>query len=413
MAKPMQIGQATGLAMKITKPSSYSVDMSWSAVAGATAYKVALSNATTGSAIANTKVTGTTWSVSRDLRPGDTLKLTVSAMVGKRSGKPSSTTAKVPDLTPPTGAFTVAHDVDSKDATVTRVRVADDSDGTVTQLVTWGDGKTDSWSTTANTLTHTYPTGKKVYYPTVELTDPAGNKAVVSLDAVAIDDTEKPTASDGAFKLAPGTAWAKYTVATVTQVGTVSDDLSQPKNITRTINWGDQTTSVVPAGGMTAKHVYATAGSFTPTVILTDEAKRASAPIALSPVTVKADTVAPKATLAKPRLRRNAVRSWVRLHGRATDVNGTGVREARVRIVEKRAGAWFAYRAGTRTWVKAGTKARALKRSRPAVVHPTSGKWVYRVRGLRKGTLVVKVWGTDNVGNMSTPLVYKQRLIRR
>lgn len=411
---PTKLPAATGLAMTITKPSSsYSVDALWNAVSGATSYKVSLADVTTGTTVASGKVTATTWSVTRALKVGDTVKLTVTPLAGKRPGKSASFSKVVPDLTAPTGTFTVAHSADSKDATLTWGSVADDSGKTVTQVVTWGDGKTDTWTTAAGTLTHTYPAGKKVYYPTVRLTDPSGNAAVVNLDPVAIDDTEKPTASTGAFKDAPGRAWAKYTVVTLTQVGTVSDDLSQPQNIQRTVHWGDQTTTVLAKGAMTAKHVYAAAGTFTPTVTLTDEAKRVSDPIALSAVTVKADTVAPRANLIKPRLRRTAVRSWVRLHGRGSDVGGTGVRNVAVRIIENRAGIWYAYRAGTHSWVKAGRQARALRMSRPALVHPQKGVWTYRLPGLRKGTLLVKVWGTDMVGNVSKPLTYKQLLTRR
>ena len=41
------------------------------------------------------------------------------------------------------------------------------------------------------------------------------------------------------------------------------------------------------------------------------------------------------------------------------------------------------------------------------------GSWRLPVRGLRKGALVVKVKGKDNVGNTSRAAVRTQRLTRR
>ena len=84
-----------------------------------------------------------------------------------------------------------------------------------------------------------------------------------------------------------------------------------------------------------------------------------------------------------------------------------------MRVVEKRDGSWFGYVATTKTWRKAATLAGALKKSRPATVRPVDGAWKYRIGGLRKGTLLVKVSARDNVGNASKPVTYKQVLSKR
>lgn len=407
---PTKLPAATGLAMAITKPSSsYAVDAVWKAVSGATSYRVSLTDVTTATSVASAKVTTTTWSITRALKAGDTVKLTVTPLAGKRPGRSASFSKVVPDLTAPTGTYTLTQNV--RDVTVSQTALQDDvsSAANIKREINWDQGAGfEAWGS-GTTAQHSYPAGKHAYHPGVRLTDQAGNSVVLPLTAVAIDDTAAP---DGSFIAGQTKAWAKLTPVTVTQVGVLTDDVSLPQYIKRTVDWKDGTAKAAWTSGATAKHVYAAAGSFAPTVTLTDESGKTTVKT-LPAVTVKADTVAPRANLIKPRLRRTAIRSWVRLHGRGTDVNGTGVRNVRVRIIENRAGVWYAYRAGTHSWVKAGRQARALKMSRPALVHPQKGVWTYRLPGLRKGTLLVKVWGTDMVGNVSTPLTYKQLLTRR
>ena len=54
---PVKPGPVTGLAMTLTKPAdNFTVDASWTAATNATTYVVALTNATTGAALAGNSV---------------------------------------------------------------------------------------------------------------------------------------------------------------------------------------------------------------------------------------------------------------------------------------------------------------------------------------------------------------------
>ena len=79
-----------------------------------------------------------------------------------------------------------------------------------------------------------------------------------------------------------------------------------------------------------------------------------------------------------------------------------------VLAIEKRATGWYFYKATTKTWVKAATKAKAWKRAKAAVADPTAkGAWTVRLAGLKKGTLFVRATATDLAGNVSKPVTHK------
>lgn len=410
-APKTKLGPVRQLKLEITKPSAqYRMVATWEALPQATSYRVTLSSA--GTVLDSGKLAAVAdprWTSDRPVLAGSTVTVKVVPLAAKRPGIAATASAVVPDVTAPVGAYTVALPEGSRTATVTQTSLRDDvtAAAAIKREIDWGAGAGFEPWPTGDVVEHSYPAGKQAYHPVVRLTDEAGNVALVALAAVAIDDTEKP---EGAFTAAPAKAWAKYTKVAVTQVGELSDDVSAPANIKRSIAWGDGTTSEWTSGS-SIQHVYAAVGSFQPVVKLTDEAGK-TREVTLRSVAVAADTVAPKASLAKPATKRARVRSWMPLRGFAKD-SGTGVRKVIVRAVEKRRGAWFAYQAPTRSWVKAGTKTRAWRASRPAAVPSVNGAWRYRVAGLRPGQLVIRVRARDNVGNLSAVKTYGQLLKRR
>lgn len=407
LAPAKKIGPVKNLSMAISKPSSYRVQARWDVLASATAYRVSLTDATR-TVLASAKVTGTEWVTSQALSAGSPVTVKVVPLEGRRAGRATAVTDLVPDLTAPTGSFALTQ-ID-RVATVNQLSLQDDLSlpGKVARMIDWGEGAGFVPWNVGTSVVHIYPAGKRAYSPAVKLTDEAGNSAVVALAVVAIDDFDAPR---GAFSVAPGTAWATYTPVTLTQLGALSDDVSTPENIRRIVDWKDGSGLTNWTTGDSITHRYATAGTFAPTVTLTDEANRATV-IELSPVSVSSDTVKPIAKLTVPRLRRDAVRSWTTLRGTATDLLGSGVRDVRVKVIEERAGKWFAYRAPSRTWVDAGTKARAWRQARAAVISSPAAKWTYQLSGLRKGVLAVRVSARDNVGNASAPVTSTQRLTR-
>jgi hypothetical protein len=416
-APSTKIGPVTGLSIDVTKPGdSYRVHVSWHALSAATAYKVTFSAG--GTTVSSPKIQQTEWAAAV---PALTVNNSVTAKVvpyaGKRPGRAASISASAPDVTAPTGTYTVDLQGDLLTARVTETALSDNAtprDDIVREVAWDRGGDFVAWPVGTTTIDHKYDAGPNVYHPQVRLTDtatPVANSVVVELDPVVIEDALPPSMT-GSFTVSPTDGFASYTRVTVTQDGVLADDASNPEDIARTVDWKDGTTSPWTTG-TTISHVYKLAGAFVPTVTLTDEAQK-STPYDLAPVTVSVDSVKPTVRLVKPAKRiRPEVSSWVRLHGKAADGAGTGVRVVKLRLVEKRGGAWFGYKATTKSWVKAATKAGALDKSRAAAVKPVDGAWRYRVRGLAKGLLVVKVNAKDNVGNVSTAKLYKQLLTRR
>jgi PKD domain len=176
------------------------------------------------------------------------------------------------------------------------------------------------------------------------------------------------------------------------------------------VDWGDGTGTDWTTG-TTISHVYKSGGTFTPRVTLTDEAGNSSGSLDSSAVVVKVDKTGPSVTVAhaKPK---HSVTAWKSLHGKASDA-GVGVMTVRVKAVEKRAGHWYGYNARAHRWVRAATKTRAFARSTAfATTTNAHHQWNARLRGLRKGTLVVRAWAIDELENHSSTVTHRASLTR-
>jgi PKD repeat protein len=265
----------------------------------------------------------------------------------------------------------------------------------------FGDGSTS----TSQSPSHTYDSPDD-YTVTLTVTNGAGSDSSTGVISVADQDDKPPT---GTFSTSPASGWARSTRVTLTQTS-IGDNHTPAGSIRRAVDWKDGSGVVGWTTGTTTTHVFRSAGSFTPTVTLTDQAGN-QATVTAGPVTVRADTTAPTAGLRRPANRFSAT-AWRVLKGRDSD-GGTGVSWVHVSVVERRGGAWYAYRATTHSWVKAASRAAALRKSRlgRAALVGTS-QWSYAVRGLRKGTLVVRLVASDRAGNTSHA-TYGQLLNRR
>jgi hypothetical protein len=97
------------------------------------------------------------------------------------------------------------------------------------------------------------------------------------------------------------------------------------------------------------------------------------------------------------------------------DATGTGVKVVQVRAIEKRGTVWYAYLPGRKIWVRAGsTAAAAWTRAGIQRVLPgtTGWAWTGRIARLRTGVLVLRVVAVDKVGNRSSTVVRRQKLVR-
>ena len=340
---------------------------------------------------------------------------TYDAVVHVSDSSGNTTDVKVPvvikDSTGPQGAY--AGSSKEKLGTITETTApSDDFGGPVTRTVFWGDAQNETgqaWSA-GSTITHPY-TAQGRYLAYVLLSDQSGNTTKVSTPIV-IDDTLAPKAT---YSL-PTRAWASFTTVTLTQTAGYAngwvDDFSPNGYVKRTVAWGDGTQTSGLADATSLTHRYSAAGTYTPTVTLTDESGN-TATITANAIVVRRDTTAPKVTVTLPTRSRNFVKKWGTLRGTAIDA-GVGVRKVRLQVVEKRGSTYYAYKFATKRWVKAGTRIGQAWRKAGVVGLRTSTRhtWSRSVAGLRRGVLTYRVDGIDRMGNTSKWLVHSQKLTR-
>jgi hypothetical protein len=399
---PVKPGPVTNLAMTLTKPAAnWQVSATWTAASNATTYSVVLANATTGAQLAAASVGTTSWSTSVNLDGITSVRLSVTG-VNQRPGPTATITQAVIDLSAPDGTYTSSW-VD-RTGTITQTSLTDDGPiGQVTRTVDWGDGSVaEAWKN-GNTISHLYA-ADGLYRPTVTLKDADGNTRVVVVPPIVPGDKTPPT---GTFTTSPAAAWVALTTVAVTQTA-LSDDFSPAQYVQRWVSWGDGSAVQAWTAGVSLTHVYAAPGSYTPQVVLKDEAGN-TGQVAAQGVVVAADTVAPVVKLTLPKKGvADEVASWRKLLGTATDVKGTGAASASVLAVQKRGVDWYFYKATAKTWLKAATKAKAWKRAKAAVATvDAKGAWSVRLSGLKKGTLLLRATSTDRAGNVSKPVPYK------
>jgi PKD repeat protein len=269
----------------------------------------------------------------------------------------------------------------------------------------FGDGSTS----TSQSPSHTYdkPGG---YTATLTVSNAAGTDTATNRIIVTDPDDKPPT---GTFSIGPTTGWARGTPVTLIQTS-LSDDKTPAGSIRRSVNWHDGSIVAAWSAGARITHVYRTAGSYAPTVTMTDLAGN-SATVTTPAVTVHADTTAPVTGLLRP-ANPSSSSAWRVLKGRDSD-GQSGVAWVHVAAIEKRGGAWYAYRPATHSWVKAGSRAAAVRKSRAgravlARAGVGAGPWTFHLSGVRKGVLVLRVVAADRSGNRSRPLSYSQRLTR-
>jgi hypothetical protein len=411
-AAPHRPGPVTGLVASADATSaspsttSYAVTSSWNPVSNATSYKVSLTKG--GTTLASAKVTGTSWSPTVQSTPGSA-SLSVHAVNGHRQGRASAVSVPFNDVNAPTGTFTTSCDKETGAASIAVDTLADDSGlAGITRTVDWNELGVDpvSW-TGSNPITIGYPLVEARYAPTVTLEDADHNVQVVDLPACVVKDELAPTGAS--YTVDKAAAWAAFTRVTVTETSAPTDNWSPAPFITRVVDWGDGTTTAVKNG--TASHKYATAGDYTPSVTVTDEAHN-FVTLPTNAVTVTADTVAPTLKLILPRAK-HSVTAWRTLRGKAADAQ-TGVKTVSLKAVEKRGTGWFGYNAVTQKWLKATSKAKAFGRSKAFSLTPNARhRWSARLAGLTQGTLVYKTRAIDHVGNRSGTLTHSATLTQR
>jgi PKD repeat protein len=307
-------------------------------------------------------------------------------------------------VAPPTASFTATPDSGAAPLDVT---FKDTSTGTPTSW-SWSFG--DNSSSTAQNPTHRFSLPGTY---TVTLTARNEGGSTTATKTVSVQDVTAPV---GSYTVSTARAAASSTTVTLQQQS-LSDDFTPASGITRRVSWGDGSAAFSWTTGTTTTHVFRAAGSFTPQVTLVDAAGNArtvSAPtVSVSGAPVARDTSAPSVWLVPPATSRSSVSSWRVLRGASSDGSGTGVRFVTLRVIEKRGATWFAYRAGSHSWVRATSRAAALRRaSATRVIVSSANAFQQRLFGLRRGVLEVRFTATDRAGNRSGTHLVSRRLVR-
>ncbi|HSV40704.1 MAG TPA: hypothetical protein VLI04_18230 [Nocardioidaceae bacterium] len=408
---PVKPGAVSNIQVTATKTGNvFDVSSTWTAGANATRYAVRLSSS--GVTLDSGSVTSTNWLAHTTIADGSLVTVAVTSFNGRRRGPTVFKNYTLPDLTAPTGIFTVVRNNGTGGNIALHVEGLDDNTTPTNSIdvkVKWeADASPVNWPAPFSDLGNVYSEALAVHYVTVTLTDAADNSRDYPL-TIVVNDTAAP--HQGQFTVSTTSAWASYTPVSLTQVA-VADNLSLANKLTRIVDWADGTAAQPWAQGAALAHKYAAAGTYTPVITLIDEAGNPADFDALSAVVVKVDSAAPVVAVKVPKAR-TSVKAWRTVRGKASDA-GVGVRNVILKAIEKRGTAWYAYKAGKKTWVKVGTKAKALKAATAASVKPTAlGAWSVVLAKLTKGTLVVKVRAFDRRGNASAWVTKKATLTRR
>lgn len=298
--------------------------------------------------------------------------------------------------TPATATFRLDHGTVFAGQTVrlSRTSVADDEDGRLLYSeINWGDGTTGALFDNT-TESHAYARSG-TFRVTVAVHDLDGTGTAVFTGT----DTVRVAPVAGTYRLSSRSVWRGLdtTQAVTLSLGGV------PATATKvSIGWDDGTESVVGRTSRPVAHRFRYSGNHTVTVALVNGAGR-SAPRTVGTVKVSTDYTAPSVALKKP-AKANRVASWRTIRGTVAD-RGAGVQAVVVVLAEQRGGRTYYYNG--KTFVKGKvTKAKRI------IVRPSKGTWSVKIKGLKKGTLVVAYAAVDKVGNGSSAKSKVVRLTR-
>jgi hypothetical protein len=121
------------------------------------------------------------------------------------------------------------------------------------------------------------------------------------------------------------------------------------------------------------------------------------------------DVTAPTITIAKPKSPTRAS-SWKVVSGTAAD-RGNNARSVVVSLFEVRGKTMYFYDGRKGKWVK-GKVTRANVKKATMIVKIRTGRWAVKIKGVRKGRLVVTAFAVDSVGNTSATKQRTQKITR-
>jgi hypothetical protein len=288
-------------------------------------------------------------------------------------------------------------------ATSYHVYISDQSDGS-TQLI-----NTDVTGNSADISTSTLTAGT-TYYVDVHANVSGSLDTVTGFQAITLDTTG-PT---GTFHLNRTSSYmtlnfidavlhpsARPTASFVITQDTLGDDSTPASSVTRTVNNGHGTIKTWSVGQLFTIS-YTDAGTYTPTVTLTDVYGNQTV-VELPTVHVYSDTTAPVVRIKPPTTYPYRVSSWRYIRGVASDGN-SGVQVVLAFVAERRRGIWYTYDFTSRRWLRGyANLTRTLNTSNAdaALMHVSSAHTWHTpfIRNLLPGPLHVEAYAIDNANN--------------
>jgi hypothetical protein len=226
-------------------------------------------------------------------------------------------------------------------------------------------------------------------------------------DPNVVTDTQPPT---GKFDTDRATAWAKLTEVTLVQTA-IHDNVTPDKKIARTVDWGDGT-SADWASGTTPDPRLQVRWRIHPAGHADRPGGQQLRPDRVLGRHREGRLGRPRreARPAAARALRRGVEDAARHRHRRGHRRQVGLAEGRREAWQ----AWYGYHAKTHRWVKAATKAKAFAKStRVTAKIGAQHTWAAKLAHLHQGTLVYKVWATDQVTNRSATVTHHASLTRR
>jgi len=309
----------------------------------------------------------------------------------------------------PTGTYKLDSNAIWTGQTVTLTESAltdDDTEAaTVSRVITWGDGATQSAEAGSTSWTHTYATART-------------NTVSVTLSDGTVQGPGTLASASVAVTTPPGTlGWQKNSVYTGTDgsgrpylTEAVFAPTGMSTNATEAwTEWGDGEYTLLKeqASSTTVPHYFGP-GTHTPQVQFGDSRGKAN-PRPATPLNVSIDSTSPTVALQWP-ASPNRAAAWPTVRGTAKDSQAGMDYVSLVLFKWNNASGDYVYNFGTKKWIKwTGQDFDQLPASVENIIPVTStGTWTSKpVAGLAKGWHF-EIWpiAIDKVGNFSNPEYY-------
>ena len=299
--------------------------------------------------------------------------------------------------------------------TLTQTALSDGASGTagITRVVKWGDGSAATTIAAGATKVSKAYAKKGKFTVSVTLTVAAGNTAkakivkptlTVAAPAVAFKLSKKSVYHHGLFKVSitkvPG---GTTKIVLDRRDGTLTTLKAKTQSVSVRYYHRTSTATLVAPGKITLKAILSNKNG-------------AAAPVTVGTVTLKKDYWQPKVAFTKPaKSKATKASSWSTVRGTASD-KGAGIQNSLVGLAAYRvnsSGDAWCYTTKN-TWLKVDFDNENQDLSRCELTSKVSkGKWSHKIKGLKKGFILVLAAGTIDWADKESSIPTVQQALTR